>query len=163
MLQNAVRMSHVMIIAVLLLATLTVPWCASAQNQTRQTCGQTATKQTPWLREANNQRYTLRRIEFTGNVTISDDDLRRRVVLREGDLFSRRNLAKTLISLNRLGTLYPLTMRNVVVRMDRTEKTIDMTFCIRERHSTQGTPANNSLDRSGGGVFRIKRAAAKVE
>jgi Surface antigen variable number repeat len=124
-----------MIIAFLLLATLNVPWCASAQNHARQTCGQTATEQAPWLREAVDQRYTLRRVEFIGNVTISDDDLRRRVVLREGDLFSQRNLAKTLVSLNRLGTLYSLTMRNVVVRMDRTEKTIDMTFCIRERHS----------------------------
>jgi Surface antigen variable number repeat len=124
-----------MIIVVLLLATLNVPWCALAQNQTREPCGQTTSEQRPWLREAIEQRYTLRRVEFIGNVTISDDDLRRKVVLREGDLFSQRNLAKTLVSLNRLGTFYPLTMRNVVVRMDRTEKTIDMTFCIRERHS----------------------------
>lgn len=118
-----------MIIALLLFATLNVPWCGS-QNQTPERCGQT-----PWLREAIDQRYTLRRVEFIGNKTVSDHDLRRRVVLREGDLFSQRNLAKTLVSLNRLKTLYPLTMRNVVVRMDRTEKTIDMTFCIRERHS----------------------------
>ena len=135
MLQNAVRVSHVMIIAVLLLATLNVPWCASAQNQTRQTCGQIAAEQTPWLREAINQRYTLRRVEFIGNVTISDHDLRRRVVLREGDLFSQRNLAKTLVSLNKLKILYPLTMRDVIVRLDRAEKLVDMTFCIRERHS----------------------------
>ena len=124
-----------MIIALLLFATLNVPWCASAQNQTPEPCGQTPAGQSPWLREAIDQRYTLRRVEFIGNKTVSDHDLRRRVVLREGDLFSQRNLAKTLVSLNRLETLYPLTMRNVVVRMDRTEKTIDMTFCIRERHS----------------------------
>jgi hypothetical protein len=123
-----------MIIAFLLVATLNVPWCASAQNQTREPCGQTTAEQSPWLHEAIDQRYTLRRVEFIGNVTISDDDLRRRVVLREGDLFSQRNLARTLVSLNKLGTLYPLTMRNVVVRVDRTEKLIDMTFCIRERH-----------------------------
>jgi outer membrane protein assembly factor BamA len=124
-----------MIIAVLLLATLNVSWCAPAQNQTRETSGQTTAEQTPWLREAIDQRYTLRRVEFIGNETISDNDLRRMVVLREGDLFSQRNLARTLVSLNRVGKLYPLTMRDVSVRLDRTEKLVDMTFRIRERHS----------------------------
>ena len=123
-----------MIIAFLLLATLNVPWCAWAQNQTRQTCGQT-TAQTPWLREAIDQRYTLRRVEFIGNANISDNDLRRRVVLREGDFFSQQNFAKTLVSLNKLKIFYPLTMRDVIVRMDRTEKLVDMTFCVRERHA----------------------------
>jgi outer membrane protein assembly factor BamA len=123
-----------MIIAVLLFA-LNVPRCASAQNQTREPCAQTSAEQTPWLREVIDRRYTLRRVEFIGNETISDNDLRRSVVLREGDLFSQRNWAKTLVSLNKLKTLYPVTMRNVIVRLDRTEKLIDMTFCIRERHS----------------------------
>jgi len=124
-----------MIIALLLFATLNVPWCAWAQNQTPETCGQTTAEQTPWLRKAIDQRYTLRRVEFIGNETIRDHDLRRRVVLREGDLFSQRNLAKTLVSLNRLRKLYPLTMRDVIVRLDRTEKLVDLTFCVRERHS----------------------------
>ena len=124
-----------MIIAVLLIATLNAPRCAPPQNQTRETCGQTSAEQTPSLREVIDQRYTLRRVEFIGNETISDQDLRRRVVLREGDLFSQRNLAKTLVSLNRLRKLYPLTMRDVIVRLDRTEKLIDLTLCIRERHS----------------------------
>ena len=124
-----------MIIAVLLFATLNVPWCASPQNQTREPCGQTTAEQTPSLREAIDRRYTLRRVEFIGNETIRDHDLRHKVLLREGDLFSQRNLAKTLVSLNKLKTLYPVTMRNVIVRLDRAEKLVDMTFCIRERRS----------------------------
>jgi len=124
-----------MIIVILLFATLNMAWFASAQNQTRETCGQATAEQTPSLREAIDRRFTLRRVEFIGNETISDQELRRRVVLREGDLFSQRNLARTLVSLNRLTKLYPLTMRNVIVRLDRTEKLVDLTFCIRERHS----------------------------
>jgi len=124
-----------MIIAFLLFATLNAHWCAAAQNQTRQTCGQTTAEQTPWLREAIDRRYTLRRVEFIGNETISDDELRRRVVLREGDLFSQRNFAKTLVSINKLKILYPLTMRDVIVRLDRAEKLVDMTFCVREKRS----------------------------
>ena len=127
-------MSQLMFIALLLFTILNVSWCASAQNQTREICRQTTTEQTPWLREAVVQRYTLRRVEFIGNETISDNDLRHRVVLREGDLFSQRNLAKTLVSLNKLKSLYPVTMRDVIVRLDRAEKLVDMTFCIRERH-----------------------------
>jgi len=134
-----------MIIAVLLFATLNMLWCASAQNQTRETCGQTTAEQTPSLREAVDQRYTLRRVEFIGNETIRDHDLRRRVVLREGDLFNQRNLAKTLVSLNRLRNLYPLTMRDVIVRLDRTEKLVDMTFCIRERHSRRKDASSHAL------------------
>src|SRR2546423_7052812 len=113
-----------MIIAVLLFATLNVPWCVSARNQTREPCGQTTAKQTPWLREVIDRRYTLRRVEFIGNETISDHDLRRSVVLREADLFSQRNLAETLASLNKLKMLYPVTMRNVIVRLNRTEKLV---------------------------------------
>lgn len=127
--------SNVMMIAVLLFATLNVSWFASAQNQTRDACGQTTTEQTSWLREAVDQRYTLRRLEFIGNETISDDHLRRSVALREGDLFSQPNFARTLVSLNKLKKFYPLTMRNVIVRLDRTEKLVDMTICVRERHS----------------------------
>ena len=134
MLQIGGRVSHLIFIAFVLFATLHLPWCASAQNQTRETCGQAAERR-PWLREVVNQRYTLRRVEFIGNETISDNDLRHIVLLREGDLFSERNFEKTLVSLNRLRTLYPVTMRNVMVRMDRAEKTVDMTFCVRERHS----------------------------
>ena len=133
--QNAFQVSHVMIIVVLLSVTLNLPWCASARNQTREPCGQTKAEQTPSLREANNRRYTLRRVEFIGNETISDQDLRRRVVLREGDLFSQRNLARTLVSLKRLRKLYPLTIRDVIVRLDRSEKLVDLTLCVHERHS----------------------------
>jgi Surface antigen variable number repeat len=124
-----------MIIAFLLFATLNAHWYGAAQNQTRETCGQTTAEQTPWLRETVDRRYTLRRVEFIGNETVSDNDLRRRVVLREGDLFSQRNFAKTLVSLNKLKIFYPLTMRDVMVRLDRSEKLVDMTFCVRERHS----------------------------
>jgi hypothetical protein len=125
-----------MIIAVFLFATLNVPpWYASAQSQTAEPCGLPTAKQSPWLREVVNGRYTLRRVEFIGNETISDDDLRRRVVLREGDLFSQRKFAQSLVSLNKLKTFYPLTIRNVIVRLDRTERLVDMTFCVHERHS----------------------------
>src|SRR5437879_5449712 len=100
--------SHVLILALLLLVTPNVESSGSPQNKAPSRCGQTAAEQNPLLREAIDNRYTLRRIEFIGNETISDHVLRRRVVLREGDYFSQRNLVKTLASLNKLKQLYPL-------------------------------------------------------
>jgi hypothetical protein len=46
-------------------------------------CTQSFTEQQPLLREAIANRYTVGRVEFTGNETTSDYVLRRRVLLRE--------------------------------------------------------------------------------
>ena len=127
--------SHVLILALLLLVTPNVESSGSPQNKDPSRCGQPAAEQNPLLREAIDNRYTLRRIEFIGNETISDHMLRRRVVLREGDYFSQRNLVKTLASLNKLKQLYPLTMSDVIVQLDKPEKWVDVTVCFRERHS----------------------------
>jgi uncharacterized protein HemY len=127
--------SQVLILVLLLLVTPNVQPSASPENKAPSRCGQTAAEQNPLLREAIDNRYTLRRIEFTGNETISDHVLRRRVVLREGDYFSQRNLVKTLASLNKLKQLYPLTMSDVIVQLDKPEKWVDVTVCLRERHS----------------------------
>ena len=127
--------SHVLILALLLLVAPNVKSFGSPQNKAPSRSGQTAAEQNPLLREAIDNRYTLRRIEFIGNETISDHVLRRRVVLREGDYFSQRNLVKTLASLNKLKQLYPLTMSDVIVQLDKPEKWVDVTVCFRERHS----------------------------
>jgi hypothetical protein len=124
-----------MIVALLLLVTLNVQSFGSPQNEERGRCGQTVAEQTPLLREAIDNRYTLRRIEFTGNETIRDYALRRRVVLREGDFFSQRNLVKSLASLNKLKQLYPLTMKDVIIQLDKPDKIVDITLCFRERHA----------------------------
>ena len=124
-----------MVPALLILATLN-PWLiASTQNEAPIRCGQTAAEQAPLLREAVDKHYTLRRIEFTGNETMRDHALRRRVFLREGDFFNQRNLARSLVSLNKLKTLFPLTMRDVIIQLDKNDKLVDVTLCFRERHS----------------------------
>jgi len=124
-----------MITTLLILIILNLQSPTSPQNEGQHKCGQTAAEQTPLLREAIDNRYTLRRIEFIGNETIRDYVLRRRVLLREGDYFSQRNLVKSLASLNKLRQLYPVTMNDVIVQLERSDKLIDVVLCFRERHS----------------------------
>lgn len=85
------------------------------------------------LREAIANQYTVRRVEFTGNESTRDNVLRRRIFLQEGEVFTRRNLQRSIADLNKLKIMYPLTMRDVFVRLDRSDKLIDLTLRFRER------------------------------
>ena len=88
------------------------------------------------LREAIANRYTVRRVEFTGNETTRDNILRRRIFLQEGDVFTRHNLQRSIANLNKLKIIYPLKMSDVFVRLDRSDKLIDLTLSFRERRAS---------------------------
>lgn len=98
-------------------------------------CSQTARKQTALIREAEVKQYTTRRIEFLGNQFTRDQVLRREFVkgLNEGDFFTRRNLNRSLRSVSKLETIYPVRPKDVVVRLNRDEKHVDILVCFREK------------------------------
>ncbi len=85
------------------------------------------------LSDAESAKYTLRRIEFSGNERISDQVLRKHFVQQEGDLFSRKLLDESLKNFSSVRDLYPVTFADVVARLDRDEKLIDLTIAFRER------------------------------
>ncbi len=87
------------------------------------------------LREAIANRYTVRRVEFTGNEFTRDNILRRRILLQEGDVFARRNLLRSIVNVSKLKIIYPVTINDVLVRLDRGDKLIDLTIRFRERRS----------------------------
>jgi outer membrane protein assembly factor BamA len=105
------------------------------EAQTSVNCAQPAAEQEALIREAEKGRFILRRMELVGNVSTADEALHRRIVIRmaEGNLFSRRNLIASLKNVSRLKTIYPVTMKDVVARLDKTEKTLDLRICIKER------------------------------
>jgi len=126
-----------MILLLLLLGVGNIESTAAWQNAPAQvpgTCSQPTPERNPLLREAIANRYTVRRVEFVGNETTRDYVVRRRVALREGDIFTRRNLNRSLVGLNRIKIMYPVTLNDVIVRLDKTYNHIDVTFCLRERH-----------------------------
>jgi hypothetical protein len=85
------------------------------------------------LSDAESAKYTVRRVEFTGNVRVSDQVLRKQLVHQEGDMFSRKLLDESLKNLSSIKEIYPVTLADVVARLDREEKLIDLTIAFRER------------------------------
>lgn len=102
-------------------------------------CSQPANEQAALIREAEAKQYTTRRVEFSGNRYTGDTVLRRRFVmgLQEGDRFSRRNYIKSLRNVSKLKMIYPVRPRDVVLRLNSDEKTIDIRVCFRERRRPQ--------------------------
>jgi outer membrane protein assembly factor BamA len=106
---------------------------ASRSQNERSTCRQAAGEQAAILRRAQNEKYSLRRIEFIGNANTDDWTLRRRLLLQEGNIFARATLIKGLESVNRLRTIYPVRLSDVITHLNVQEKTIDVTICFREK------------------------------
>ena len=126
---------------IILLLTLTV--CStggslSAQSKASE-CSQPAQEQDAVIREAENDRYTTRRVEFLGHRYTRDVVLRRQITvgLQEGELFTRRDLLRSLQNVSRLKQIRPVTIRDVELRLNRPDKTIDLTICFQERKMRQ--------------------------
>ena len=85
------------------------------------------------MNEAEQSEYTVRRVEFSGNTYTRDGILRRRFVPQEGDVFARQALEQSLKNFSKLRTMYPVTLKDVEVRLDRENKHVDFTIYFRER------------------------------
>jgi hypothetical protein len=106
-----------------------------AQDPSYRTCKrlQPATQQRSLMRAAQKQRYTVRRLEFYGNVHIPDNILRRRILLNEGDVFTNERLTRSIERLNTLRMLKPVRLSDVEIRLDKEDNFVDMLFCFAER------------------------------
>jgi surface antigen-like variable number repeat protein len=135
------------------IAVLTV--CLLVANASDPACSQSAAERNKFIDEAERNEFTLRRTEFVGLTYTRDHVLRDRMtpIINEGDLFTRDKLVRSLRRLSSLKrTLYPVRLTDVELRLDRSERLVDITICFRERPRQTRTPANKSLDASGGSV-----------
>jgi outer membrane protein assembly factor BamA len=64
---------------------------------------------------------------------VRDNVLRKHFVQQEGDIFSRKLLDESLKNLGSVKEIYPVTLADVMARLDREEKLIDLTIAFRER------------------------------
>ena len=97
-------------------------------------CAQPVADQAAIIREAEANDFTIRRLEFVGNERISDWVLRRRMsTLQEGEKFSRSNLERSLANVSRLKIIYPVQFSDVVLRLEKSEKLVDMVICFKEK------------------------------
>jgi surface antigen-like variable number repeat protein len=115
-------------------------------------CSQPPAVQSSLIRRAQKNKYSIRRVEFIGNEKTRDSVLRKRILLQEGNVFTRAILIKSLASVSTLKTIYPVTLNDVVAQLKDEEKTIDVLICFKERRrrtlkgvSFQQPPANKAL------------------
>jgi outer membrane protein assembly factor BamA len=94
---------------------------------------QTNAERSQLIAEAEKNQYWVRRVEFVGNEHIRDHTVRRRFHQQEGDVFTRQDLEKGLKSLSSVKLIYPVTINDVEVRLDREEKLIDFTIYFHEQ------------------------------
>jgi outer membrane protein assembly factor BamA len=87
------------------------------------------------IKRAEQDQFMVRRLEFSGNKNIRDRVLRRETNnrLKEGDIFTRKNLVQSLKDLSKLKVIHPVLLKDVEVYMDDASKDIDLVFNIRER------------------------------
>lgn len=87
------------------------------------------------IREAEENQYTIRWVIFVGNEHTRDYVLRRRLInLTEGDIFTRENLVKSLESVSKLKKIiHPVKLSDVTIRLDRSEKLVDMEIYFKEK------------------------------
>jgi hypothetical protein len=103
-------------------------------------CSQPPVEQEPLIREAVENQFWVRRVEFLGNEYTRDNVLRRRILLQEGDIFTRENLVKSLENVNQLKKIiYPVKLSDVIIRLDRSEKIVDMTICFKEKRKKRSS------------------------
>jgi hypothetical protein len=97
-------------------------------------CTQPVAEQAATIRDAETNHFTIRRLEFVGNEHTSDGVLRKRMsALKEGEKFRRSNLKRSLANVSRLKIIYPVHFRDVVLRLEKSEKVVDVVICFNER------------------------------
>ena len=135
-----------MVVQLLLILLFVLPLDAEMKPETRPSrlsmrvqvgasnkCSQPNGQRNSLMRDAEKNKYTVSRLEFIGNVHIRDNILRRRILLNEGDLFTRRNVLRTIKHLNRLKAINPVRLSDFEIRLRKEEKTVDVLICFHER------------------------------
>ena len=105
------------------------------QDTTPTVCAQPAAERDSLIREAEDNQYWIRWVYFVGNEHTRDRVLRRRLInLNEGDVFTRENLVNSLESVSKLKKIiHPVTLSDVTIRLDKSEKIVDMELCFKEK------------------------------
>ena len=129
-------LTHLLMICVLACASTTDETLALQVDAplARFGCTQPALEQAAIIRDAEAKHYSIRRLEFLGNESISDWVLRKRMgALQEGEKFRKSNLVRSLKNVSRLKTLHPVRLSDVMLRLEESDKLVDMVICFKEK------------------------------
>jgi outer membrane protein assembly factor BamA len=88
-----------------------------------------------WIDLAQREQYRIGHIYFAGNKYVRDRKVRQRLVrgFTQGDIFDRLALDKSLRRISKVKQIYPVTIKNVEVRLDEKEKYADFVINVKEK------------------------------
>ncbi len=121
------------IVQTLLLVSLSVYAAPQDPSHLKSDCHQPVSEQRSLIRQAEKNRYTLRRVELFGNQYTADQLLRRRPKLNEGNFFARASLIRSLRRLSAHMMIKRVRLSDVKIRLDHGEKLVDARICLEER------------------------------
>jgi hypothetical protein len=100
-----------------------------------QSCGYAKRVLDPLVEEADRGQFNTRRVEIAGSTYTRDRKFRKRMApgMNEGDIFTQGSLQKTVRSIARMKVIYPITMDNIEVRLNRPERIIDVVICVTQK------------------------------
>src|SRR2546422_5959866 len=77
--------------------------------------------------------YTVRRIEFNGNVTTRDKVIRREILLDEGNTFNQRLWELSILRLNQLDYFDAIKPENAELKRNVKNATVDINLKVKEK------------------------------
>ena len=100
------------------------------------------------------RQFSLRRLEFIGNVSTRDRVLRREVVINEGDPYNKRYWDLSILRLNQLGLFEEIKEKDAITRTNDRDQTVDIDLQVKERGRQQIT-FNGGVSGYAGGFFGV--------
>jgi len=79
------------------------------------------------------KQFSVRRIEFQGNVTTRDKVIRREILLDEGDLFNNRLWEVSILRLNQLDYFEPIKPEHAEIKRNLKDGTVDIALKVKEK------------------------------
>jgi outer membrane protein assembly factor BamA len=97
-------------------------------------CYQDASEKLQLIKEAEENRFYVRRIEMVGNERTRHRVFVKKMAFIEGDVFTFELLEKTIKNISKLKEIYPISLENVEIYIDRQNREMDFVFCVKERN-----------------------------
>jgi len=119
----------------ILLVFLSSFWVMAQNRQSDEIkpCSQKKNEKLQLIREAEDKQFRVRRIETTGNTYTRIRTFVENMAFNEGDIFTKEDLLKSITGINKIKTIYPITLDNVEIIVDREFKDVDILFCVKQK------------------------------
>jgi hypothetical protein len=102
-------------------------------------CSQNSAEKMQLIKKAEENQYNIRHIYLVGNTYTRHRTFRKYMAeeFNEGYIFSQKNLMKSIVGINKLKTIKPISLDNIEVRLEkdsvRNLNVIDFDICVEQK------------------------------